>query len=195
MASIETSPWKHLEVPGETGVYFCARHKNTRTRLRCGSCEKPICPKCTQYGPTGARCADCLSLRSSHMYQVSALGALAAFGVAFGAGVVGSILLSVLGGFSFLALLYAPAIGPTLGRFIVRASGGKRGTKVAVVAAAGFLVGALVTAVVPMLTLLSGRPNHPALPLTSVLAMGILFHPFLWIMVGVALVSLWVFLK
>jgi len=195
MASIETSPWKHLEVPGETGVYFCARHKNTKTRLRCGSCEKPICPKCTQYGPTGARCADCLSLRSSHIYQVSALGALAAFGVAFGAGVVGSILLSVVGSFSFIALLYAPAIGPTLGRFIVRASGGKRGAKVAVVAAAGFLVGALLTAAIPMLPLLSATPHRPAPPLASVLAMGLLFHPFLWIMVGVALVSLWVFLK
>jgi len=195
MESIETSPWKHLEVPGEAGVYFCARHKNAKTRLRCGSCEKPICPKCTQYGPTGARCADCLSLRSSHMYQVSALGALKAFAVALVAGVLGAIIVSVFGTFAFLALFYAPAIGPTLGRFIVRASGGKRGTKVALVASAGFTIGALGAAVVPMLALLAPTAHRPALPFAAVVTMGAFMNPLLWIMIVAAIVSLWLFLK
>lgn len=134
-------------------------------------------------------------MRSSHMYQISAVGALGAFGVALVAGVVGSIILNVLAGFSFFALLYAPAIGPFLGKFIIRASGGKSGTKVAFIASAGFVVGALGASIVSFLPLLTASPGHPALSLGSVLGMALVFHPFLWIMVAIAVVSLWMFLK
>lgn len=129
------------------------------------------------------------------MYQVSAIGALAAFGVAFGAGVVGALLAGLIGSLSLFALLYAPAIGPTLGQFIVRASGGKRGTKVALIASAGFLVGALGASFAPLLSRLSPGFNRPALSLPAVLLLGVTLHPFVWIMVVIALVSLWVFLK
>jgi len=182
------NPWKDLEVPGEPGVYFCARHKSVQTRLRCGRCEKPICPKCTNYGPTGARCRDCLSMKSSHMYQISLVGGLAAFGLAMVAGVLGAIILSVVGGFSIFALLYAPAIGPALGKLIIRASGGKSGTKLAIIGASGFVVGALGSSLATALPLLMrGTPAG--------LAFGLMFHPFLWIMVAIAVVSLWAFLK
>ncbi len=129
------------------------------------------------------------------MYQVSALGSLAAFGVALVAGVVGAIIAGLIGGLSLFALLYAPAIGPTLGKFIVRASGGKRGTKVALIASAGFLAGALGAAIGPMLSLLAPGVNRPALPLASVLSLAVVSHPFVWLMVAIAVASLWVFLK
>lgn len=129
------------------------------------------------------------------MYQISAPGALAAFGVALVAGVIGAIIAGLFGGISFFALLYAPAIGPTLGKFIVRASGGKRGTKVALIASAGFLVGALSASIGPVLHLLSPSVDRPALPLSSVLSLALVSHPFVWIMVAVAVASLWVFLK
>ncbi len=129
------------------------------------------------------------------MYQISALGALGAFGVAFVAGVIGSLIVGMVGMFSFFALLYAPSIGPFLGKFIIRASGGKSGTKVAAIASAGFLVGALSASVAQFLPLLNASPQRPALPLASVLTMAVVFHPFLWIMVAIAVVSLWVFLK
>lgn len=122
------------------------------------------------------------------MYQITPLGGLAAFGLSLVAGVLGAIILSVVGGLSLLALFYAPAIGPTLGQLIIRASGGKRGTKLAFIGSAGFVVGALGLSLgkaVPFL--LRGGP--PAL------AFAALVHPFLWIMVAIAVVSLWVFLK
>ncbi len=129
------------------------------------------------------------------MYQISAVGALGAFGVALVAGIIGSIIVETVGMFSFFALLYAPAIGPFLGKFIIRASGGKSGTKVALIASAGFLVGALGASIASSLPLLKASSEGPALPLASVLGMAVFSNPFLWIMVAIAVVSLWMFLK
>jgi hypothetical protein len=128
-------------VPNEPGVYFCARHKNVKTRLRCGRCEKPICPKCTKYGPTGARCPDCASNRDSHVYQVKPLQFLLAFGVAFGCSVLGGLLSNVIG--LIFLIFYAPVVGTFVGKSIVRVVKGKRGIPLAVVASAGVVLGAL----------------------------------------------------
>ena len=48
-----------VAVPGGDGEYYCARHTKTVTRLRCGRCEAPVCPKCTVYTPAGTRCRPC----------------------------------------------------------------------------------------------------------------------------------------
>ena len=122
------------------------------------------------------------------MYQISLVGGLAAFGLALVAGVLGAIILGVVGTFSLFALFYAPAIGPALGKLIIRASGGKSGTKLAIIAASGFAVGALGSSLgTAVHLLLRGAPVG--------LAFAVMFHPFLWIMVVIAVVSLWAFLK
>lgn len=46
-------------VVGEEGAWYCARHTKVVTRLRCGRCEAPICPRCTVYTPAGTRCRAC----------------------------------------------------------------------------------------------------------------------------------------
>lgn len=46
-------------VAGEDGVYFCHKHKREQTRVTCGKCERPICPKCLVLSPAGVRCKDC----------------------------------------------------------------------------------------------------------------------------------------
>ena len=48
-----------VAVPGEDGTWFCTRHTKAVTRLRCGRCEAPICPKCTICTPAGTRCRAC----------------------------------------------------------------------------------------------------------------------------------------
>src|ERR1700689_4472560 len=48
-----------VSVEGDAGAYYCAKHKNVVTRVTCGRCEKPICPKCLIIGPAGVRCKDC----------------------------------------------------------------------------------------------------------------------------------------
>lgn len=47
----------------EPGTYYCHRHKKVPTRVRCGHCEAPVCPKCAVYGPVGVRCRQCASHR------------------------------------------------------------------------------------------------------------------------------------
>jgi hypothetical protein len=44
---------------GEDGVYFCHKHKRETTRVTCGRCERPICPKCMVLSAAGVRCTDC----------------------------------------------------------------------------------------------------------------------------------------
>jgi hypothetical protein len=41
---------------GEDGLYYCAKHKKTTTRV---TCEKPICDRCMVVGANGVRCLDC----------------------------------------------------------------------------------------------------------------------------------------
>ena len=141
-----------FEVAGEPGVWWCARHKNTKTRLRCGRCEKPICPKCTTYGPTGARCRDCVSYRGTHLYQASAKQLAITFAAAFALGLVGAIAISSTG--LFLLVLFAPALGGILGPLLTRITGAKRGPVVAGVAAAGVGLGILAVGAPRVVSLL-----------------------------------------
>ena len=79
----------------------CERHKE-ETLLRCGRCEKPICPQCTVHGPAGARCPDCGTFRSSHLFQIApgrlaaSAGACAA-AVALAAYILAGIRLGIFG--------------------------------------------------------------------------------------------------
>ncbi len=136
-----TSGSAGLEVAGEPGVYWCARHKKTQTRLRCGRCEAPICPKCTVYGPTGARCRSCVSYRGSHLYQVKAPQLLAAFALSALLGIVGTFLIHSTG--ILLLLFFAPALGGGLGKIITQITRGKRGPVIAGAASLGIAVGSL----------------------------------------------------
>ena len=75
---------KELEaVAVPDGEYYCARHTKAVTRLRCGRCESPICPKCTVYTPAGTRCRPCsknkLALRAARVVHsaVSAVSSAA----------------------------------------------------------------------------------------------------------------------
>lgn len=172
-STVAASQWDELKVEGEPGVWFCARHKKVKVRLRCGRCEKPICPKCTIMAPTGARCRDCASNRHSHMYQLSPLHYLMSFGAAIVMGAIGAVLLDALGGFSLWILLYAPALGPLLGRAVVTITRGKRGPKVATVVSVGLVVG---TAVAALLT-------------------GGIADPILWLFLAIAIGGVWAWLK
>ena len=169
----ETKNYDELQVPGEPGVWFCARHNSVQTRLRCGRCEKPICPKCTVMGPVGARCRDCLSNKGSHIYKVGAPQLALAFGAAIIMGAIGAVLVDMLGTWALFALFYAPALGPVLGKFVTRITKGKRGPILAAVTSAGIAVGALGLGAFT----------------------GAIFSPFLWLMVVIAIVGIWLFLR
>ena len=52
-----------VPVPGDPGAFFCGKHKKEPTRVTCGRCEKPVCPRCAVYGPVGVRCRECAKNR------------------------------------------------------------------------------------------------------------------------------------
>ena len=169
----ETKNYDELQVPGEPGVWFCAKHNSVQTRLRCGRCEKPICPKCTVMGPVGARCRDCLSNKGSHIYKVGAPQLALAFGASIVMGAIGAVLVDILGLWAFFVLFYAPALGAFLGKFLTRLTKGKRGPLVASASGAGIAVGALGLGAFT----------------------GAIFSPFLWLMVVIAIIGVWLFLR
>ena len=75
-----------VAVPGGDGEYYCAKHVKAVTRLRCGRCEAPICPKCTVYTPAGTCCRPCsknkIALRPvGVLHSAASLAANAAPGV------------------------------------------------------------------------------------------------------------------
>lgn len=44
---------------GEPGLFYCYRHKKETTRVTCGRCERPLCPRCVTVGANGVRCREC----------------------------------------------------------------------------------------------------------------------------------------
>ena len=44
---------------GEAGLFYCYQHKRETTRVTCGRCERPLCPKCVNVGANGVRCREC----------------------------------------------------------------------------------------------------------------------------------------
>ena len=125
----------------------CDRH-NVETGLRCGKCEKPICPDCTVFGPVGARCRECSSNKGSPLYQVTAsklmVGGIAASFAAFGV----SYLLSALHfGIGFFGIWIALIGGSFIGEVLLRMADRKRGQAMEItagVSAAIGMIGALL---------------------------------------------------
>lgn len=191
-------PYEELKVPGKEGVWHCARHKNVETRLRCGRCEKPICPKCTVMAPTGARCRDCVSNRDAHMYQVAPKHFALAFGAAFLVGALGVFLTSIAGAFWLWVLLYAPAIGPLLGRLITKITGGKRGPKVAAVVSLGLFCGAILsamgTAYISLMRDMSPISSSLTPTFSLLLTLSLANFP-LWIFLALSIGGVWWWLK
>ena len=196
MANEPASASRALEVPDEPGVYWCARHRKVKTRLRCGRCETPICPKCTKIGPTGARCPDCVSNRGSHVYQVSPLQYLTTFVAAVVLNIVGAVLIPFVG---VLILFYAPVVGTLLGKTITLVTRGKRGIPLAVVASLGAVLGAMIPFGATWLSVLalSSIPQSGPPGTLSPAVMPVPWYQMAYLLVYLALVipALWWWIK
>ncbi len=121
----------------------CAAH-NVETSLRCGKCDKPICPDCMLIGPAGTRCRECASVRSSPLFQVS-LDRLA-IGVAAGlaAATVGGYLLAAAFRFGFFLFWIGLLAGTGVGEAILRSIHRRRGPKVEAAAVGTAIAGCLL---------------------------------------------------
>ena len=80
------APQEAVAVPNDPGAYYCVRHTKTITRVRCGRCETPICPRCMVFSPAGTRCRDCARNR----VPLRPLGVLHEAGKTIGSGARGA---------------------------------------------------------------------------------------------------------
>jgi hypothetical protein len=133
-------------------ITYCETHPDVESELRCGRCERLICPRCLVYTPGGVRCRDCAQLRRPVMYELTpqhylrAAGTAAAIGVGFG--LIGAFLLPPdrgLGFFGiFIALLVGSGAGAVMAEGLTRATRGKRGLTMQYIAIGGLVIAGVV---------------------------------------------------
>ena len=119
----------------------CAADPSVETYLRCGRCEKPICPRCLIQTPVGARCRDCAQLRKLPMFDVRPLDYLRAIAGGVAAAVVGELAFMLVQnalplfsrGIFGIALL--AAIGYGVGTAVAYSTRRKQGNGLGIVAA------------------------------------------------------------
>src|SRR4051794_30384093 len=82
--------------PAGPGPWPCASDPAVETYLRCGRCEKPICPRCLIQTPVGSRCRQCAQLRRLPMFVLGPLDYLKAIGAALGVSVACGIAVALV---------------------------------------------------------------------------------------------------
>ena len=105
----------------------CTWHPDAETDLRCGKCDRPICPKCVVQTPVGARCRQCANLKRLPIYEVSTTFYLRAIAAGLAAAAaIGAIWPYIpLGG--FLLFFIAIGVGYAIGEVVSLAANRKRG--------------------------------------------------------------------
>ena len=144
----------------------CAYHPEVETELRCGKCERPICPRCMVQTPVGARCPDCARLYKLPTYRVSTKYYLMAGGTALGmATVCGAAWGTIewVTPFFSINLLLAPGAGFAIGEVVSLSVNRKRGTGLAIVGGIALAISYIVS--LRLVSLLSGISLYQALPL------------------------------
>jgi len=120
-------------------VFYCQRHPQTETVLRCGRCETAICPKCVVFTDVGARCPTCAPRRKlpqlelSPIYFLRGLSASIAAGAAMGAA-WGLLFPDSVG---FFTILFGAGMGYVIGESVSLATNRKAGNILQGIAAGG----------------------------------------------------------
>jgi hypothetical protein len=127
------------------GPMRCAADPSVETYLRCGRCEKPICPRCLIQTPVGARCRDCAQLRKLPMFQVGPTDYLRGLFGGLAAGVGGGLALTfiqrlvpILG---FLSVMFLAALGYAVGTAVAKSTRRKQGIWLGIIAALAVPIG------------------------------------------------------
>src|SRR5437764_2584744 len=108
----------------------CPVHK-VETFLRCGKCDKPICPDCMYIGPAGTRCQDCATIRKNPLFNVSTEKLALGIPVGFVSAVAGGFLIAAAHRFGPLVLLWMGLIyGYFVAACVLRSVARRRGPKV-----------------------------------------------------------------
>ena len=131
----------------------CATHPDVETNLRCGKCDKPICPKCMVQTPVGARCRECARLYRLPTYRMSTVYYVRATFTAIGAAAVCGMLWALVENFIpyfyIFNIIIGGAVGYACAELISLAVNRKRGTGLAVIASAAVLLSFATAVLVP----------------------------------------------
>jgi hypothetical protein len=125
----------------DDGRLFCYRHPDRETWVRCGRCDRPICPRCAMQGPVGFRCRDCGKPVNDPLTSFTTpqlvLGGL----LALGAGTVGAMIGLQLGFWSIFVGFFG---GGIIADLVMRVTGFKRGPVMVGILVGGIAVGTLI---------------------------------------------------
>jgi len=120
---------------------FCYRHPDRETWVRCGRCDRPICPACAMQGPVGLRCKTCGRPAFDPLTSFTPVQLLLGIVVAVGSGIVAGYLSGRIGFFSVIVAWFA---GGLIAELVGRATGYKRGPVMLGVVLGGIFLGALI---------------------------------------------------
>lgn len=136
-----------------TDSTYCVNHPQTPTGLRCNKCGQPICVKCAVRTPVGYRCRSCVSAQQQifetalwYDYVIAAVVAAVLGGLA------GALLVNM----QFFVFFLAPVAGGLTAEVVRAAVRRRRGRRLALAAAGGFVLGCLPLLFMPLFYLLLG---------------------------------------
>jgi hypothetical protein len=119
----------------------CARHPKVETRLACGRCETPICPKCVVMTDVGARCPACAPTRKLPQFELGPLMLLRGLGASLAAGaVLGAVWGVLLPDIGFFLIFLGIGLGYGIAEPVSLATNRRSGTALQVIAVVGVFV-------------------------------------------------------
>lgn len=125
----------------DDGRLFCYRHPDRETWVRCGRCDRPICPKCAMQGPVGFRCRICGKPAFDPMTSFTPAQLARGLAVSVVGGGLVALIAPMIGFFSlFLSFIAGGFIAQT----ITNVTGYKQGPVMLGVVFGGIVVGGLI---------------------------------------------------
>ncbi len=127
----------------------CLRHPQNQTRLRCATCEDPICPQCAVQTPVGQKCPTDAKQPRSARAQGTPKQLIWGVAYGFGAAVVLAVVLVLIlrGTGGFLAILGAYFAGYGVGEAVRKGAQGNASDRfrwIAMVASGVMMLGVWV---------------------------------------------------
>ncbi len=122
---------------------FCAVHPNVETSLRCNKCGRYMCSKCSVQTPVGYRCKQCVYQQQEVFYTANQFDTVIALAVS---AVLSAIIAPILTEFGLFGVLVLglPA-GALISEAVFRLTGRRRGRYTWAYAAAGIVIGGLIS--------------------------------------------------
>lgn len=117
----------------------CFRHPDRPTRVRCSSCDRPICPQCMRQSAVGQKCPEC-ARQSPHAARPGSRR----YGRAAAAGISTAAVVGVLIGTGFIGpwgILMPLLAGFVVGHVVSRTAGGLGGSMFQAIAALSTVTG------------------------------------------------------